>query len=286
MNPQYGETGSVASGDVKIHYRRFAPANGAAKETPVVIVHGLSYFSYDWIGVATELAIDREVVAIDLRGFGESGWSPTRDYGLRTMAQDIVAVMDHLAWPRATLVGHSMGGRICLCTAAWYPERVEGLMCLDFAPDVEAAGRRNVALRIGNQPDFFASVDDALEYHGILGELPDSSTYLRFKAFLRPTEQGLSLKRDLHYRDQFRQVLLTGKSQPVKEDLWGMVAGLSMPAAVVRGSTSDMLSPQTLTKVREVNPRVLTTEITGSHDLPGDNPSGLIQVIGAFLRNH
>lgn len=62
-------SGSVSSGDVQIFYRRF----GKPGRTPALIVHGLSYFSYDWIELASALATDREVVAIDMRGFGQSG---------------------------------------------------------------------------------------------------------------------------------------------------------------------------------------------------------------------
>ena len=54
---------------------------------PVLIVHGLSYFSYDWIDPAARIAADREVVAIDMRGFGKSDWSPSRDYKLETLSR-------------------------------------------------------------------------------------------------------------------------------------------------------------------------------------------------------
>ena len=49
----------IKSGDVEIAFRRF----GAPGRTPILIAHGLSYFSYDWIGPASRLAADREVVA-------------------------------------------------------------------------------------------------------------------------------------------------------------------------------------------------------------------------------
>lgn len=285
MKPQPARTGHISSNDVRIHFRYFSAPATARPAMPAVIVHGLSYFSYDWVEVAGALAQEREVVAIDLRGFGESDWSPTRDYRLRAMASDLIAVLDHFGWRQAALIGHSMGGRVCLCTAGWFPERVGALMCLDFAPDVEADGRKKVALRIGNQPDFFASVEEALAYHGLTGEKPGSAAYQRFSEFLRPTANGLALKRDLHYRDTFREVLRTGKSQPGEVDLWAMVRGLPMPAQVVRGSTSDMLSRETLAKVSEMNPRVTTLEIEGSHDLAGDNPEGVKQALASFLRD-
>ena len=78
------------SGDVSIFYRRF----GQPGPMPVLIVHGLSYFSYDWISPAARIAADREVVAIDMRGFGKSDRSRTRDYKLETLSRDVVAVLD------------------------------------------------------------------------------------------------------------------------------------------------------------------------------------------------
>lgn len=276
--------GRVRSGDAEIFYRRFTPATKPLQEaTPVLIVHGLSYFSYDWIPIAGALASKREVVAIDMRGFGQSSWSPARDYGLRTLAGDIVAVLDHLGWARAVLMGHSMGGRVCLCTAAWHAARAASLVCLDFAPDVAAEGRKKVAQRIGNQPDFFASVDEALAYHGHAGEAANSLLRTRYEAFLEQRPEGLRLRRDLHYRDNFRETLRTGKSQPVNVDLWALLAGLHIPSLFVRGASSDMFAPETLAKVRAANPLAQAVEIEGSHDLAGDNPAGVIAEVSRFL---
>src|SRR4029079_17803019 len=54
-------TATFSSGDVEISYRLF----GKPGDTPIVIVHGLSYFSYDWIPMAAVLAADRQVAAMD-----------------------------------------------------------------------------------------------------------------------------------------------------------------------------------------------------------------------------
>jgi pimeloyl-ACP methyl ester carboxylesterase len=282
------QTGFAQAGDLRIFYRHFASrtartAAGIAGD-PLLILHGLSYFSYDWIPVASALAEERDVVAIDLRGFGESDRSAVRDYGMRSFAADVVAVLDHLGWPRAVLAGHSMGGRIALCTAAWYPDRVSALVCLDFAPDVAAEGRRNVALRIGNQPDAFASVDHALHYHGYDPALPaDAPLRQRFEAFLEPVAGEYRLKRDLHFRDTFRETLATGQPPAAGIDPWALLAELAMPLLFVRGRTSDMFAADTLPKLVAANPRVTTAEIDGSHDLPGDNPEGVVAVVRRFL---
>ena len=272
-------TRTIRSGDAEIFLRQF----GSGGKTPLVIVHGLSYFSYDWIGPASRLAQDREVVAIDMRGFGNSSWSPSRDYKLETLSADLIQVLDALGWERSVLMGHSFGGRVCLATAGWRPDRVAGLILVDFAPDLAPPGRRHVAERIGGQPDVFASVDEALAYHGHNAVAADAPVRKRYEAFLRRTDAGFVLRRDLAFRDNFKRALESGQSAPVPAFLWPMLAQLSIPALVIRATQSDMFAPETLVKVRDANPRLTTIELAGSHDLAGDNPDGLAAAVQQFL---
>ncbi len=269
-------SGAVSSGDVEIFYRRF----GKPDRTPVLIVHGLSYFSYDWIELASALATNREVVAIDMRGFGQSGWSPSRNYKLETLVEDVLKVLDALGWLRAVLIGHSFGGRVALATAGWNAGRVAAVVLIDFAPDIAAEGRRATAERIGRQPDAFASVDEALAYHN---EDDTPAVRARYEAFLKPVTGGFQLRRDLHFRDNFRKALETGQPAPVPNFLWPMLANLEIPTLVIRGSQSNMFDAVTLTKVREVAPRTQTFELQGSHDLASDNSAGLTKAISEFL---
>ncbi len=279
MTASQASTGTVRSGDVEIFYRRF----GQPGRTPVLIVHGLSYFSYDWIGPASQLAADREVVAIDMRGFGRSSWSPTRDYKLETLSADVVTLLDAFGWPQSILVGHSFGGRVALATAGWNLERVSALVLADFAPDIAAAGRRHTAERIGGQPDVFASVDDAMAYHGHANVPASSPLRARYDEFLKPVDGSYQLRRDLSFRDNFKKALDTGQSAPVPAFLWPMLSELKIPTLVIRGSQSDMLDVATLQKARQANSRVTGIELAGSHDLAGDNPDGLVRAIREFL---
>ena len=277
MSKSWDVTGRVPSGDVEIFYRKF----GQPGRTPVLIVHGLSYFSYDWIDAGTRIAQGREVAAIDMRGFGELGWSPARDYKLETLSNDVIAVLDALGWRQAVLMGHSFGGRVCLATAGWKPERAAGLVLVDFAPDIAAAGRRYTAQRIGGQPDLFASVDEAMIYDG--DDPADATRRARWEAFLQRTDQGYALKRDLHFRNNFKKALETGQSAPVPGFLWPMLTDMTIPTLVIRGSDSNMFEAATLEKVTQLNPRAKAIELAGSHDLAGDNPAGLTAAVGSFL---
>ena len=62
-----------------------------------------------------------------------------------------------------------------------------------------------------------------------------------------------------------------------------MLSALEIPALVIRASESDMFAAETLAKVGAANPRIAAIELTGSHDLAGDNPDGLVAAVHDFL---
>jgi pimeloyl-ACP methyl ester carboxylesterase len=268
--------GTCPSGDVTLFYRRF----GAAGGTPILIVHGLSYFSYDWIGIAAELAGGREAVAMDMRGFGDSTWSPARDYAVPTMARDIAVLLDHLGWPRAILLGHSMGGRNAAYCAAHNPSRVAALILADYSPENAPAGSKRVTDAIAGQPDVFESVDAAMRYFGVP---PDSPKRARFEAYLRPVPGGVQVKRDLHFRDQFRRARDSGERPKLGVDMWETLGRLACPTLVVRGAQSDMFAPETVAKVKAANPRIRVVEVDGGHNVAADNPQGFLAAVRPFL---
>ena len=278
--PSAHRNGTCPSGDVSLFYRRFGTPGLAEKSAPVLIVHGLSYFSYDWIGVASELAAGREVVAMDMRGFGDSTWSPSRDYTVPTMAGDIVALLDHLAWQRAILVGHSMGGRNASYCAAKNPSRIAGLVLVDYSPENAPAGSKRVTDMVASQPDAFGSVDEAMRHFGVPKDSPKRA---RFEAYLRPVPGGVQVKRDLHFRDQFRRVKETGERPKQGVDMWQVLGELACPTLVVRGAQSDMFAPETVAKVKAANSRISLVEVDGGHNVAGDNPQGFLAAIRPFI---
>ena len=272
--------GTCPSGDVTLFYRRFGAPGPAATSAPVLILHGLSFFSYDWIGVASELAAGREVVAMDMRGFGDSTWSPSRDYAVPTMAGDVVALLDHLGWQRAIVVGHSMGGRNASYFAAKNPARVAGLVLVDYSPENAPAGSKRVTDMVAGQPDVFGSVDEAMRHFGVPKDSPKRA---RFEAYLRPVPGGVQVKRDLHFRDQFRRAKETGERPKQGVDMWQVLGELACPTLVVRGAQSDMFAPETIAKVKAANSRISLVEVDGGHNVAGDNPQGFLAAIRPFI---
>jgi pimeloyl-ACP methyl ester carboxylesterase len=279
--PTPHQTGTCPSGEVTLAYRRF----GRPGRTPILIVHGLSYFSYDWIDVAGVLAADREVVAMDMRGFGDSSRSPTADYSVPSMAQDIIALADHLGWRRAVLMGHSMGGRSTSFAAARHPARVAGLVLVDYTPENAPGGSQRVAKTVAGAPDRFESVDAAMQYFSVDPHSPaGAAKRARFEAYLRKVDGGYEIKRDPHFANQFRRLLETGERPKLGVDMWQVVGEVPCPILALRGRRSDMFAAETMPKLRAANPRVQLVEVDGGHHIAGDNPDGFLAAIGPFLK--
>jgi haloacetate dehalogenase len=110
--------------------RRDAPA--------VLLLHGYPQTHVIWHRVAPRLAGRFNVVASDLRGYGDSGKPITQPdhapYSKRVMARDQVQLMRALGHERFRVVGHDRGGRVAHRLAADHPASVERLAVLDIAP--------------------------------------------------------------------------------------------------------------------------------------------------------
>ena len=286
-------TGTVESGDVTIFYRHFgalrsdALPSASGGGTPTIVLHGQSYFSYDWIGIADELARDpdggREIVAMDMRGFGSSGWSPSHAYKVQDFAADVLAVADRQGWERFVLAGHSMGGRNATYTASAHPDRVEKLILIDYSPTNAKAGSMRVMNQSIDMPASFAGLDEALRHFGLDPATVDAGKRARFKAYLGTFDGNYTVSRDPYFRDVFRKARDEGVKPDHGADLWGCLGRAACPILVLRGRQSDMFAPETAERVRATNANVTLVEVEGGHNVPGDNPAGLIAALRPFL---
>src|SRR4030095_12947415 len=92
--------------------------------TPVILIHGLTSSAVgNWFnpGIAQKLAKTNRVIAIDMRGHGDTGPSPADSNG--TMIHDIVDFMDYLKLDKAHIGGYSMGGATTAGLIKVAPER-------------------------------------------------------------------------------------------------------------------------------------------------------------------
>jgi len=97
---------------------------------PVVALHGLTASYVNFIGVAERLAGRRPLLALDLRGRGDSE-KPDGPYGMAQHARDVAAAMRAMDLGPSVIVGHSMGAFVSTALAAQNPELVAGIIMID-----------------------------------------------------------------------------------------------------------------------------------------------------------
>ena len=147
----YGfETAVVDTRDARIFVRH----GGAGP--PVLLLHGFPQTHLMWGEVAASLARDFTVVCADLRGYGQSSCPPSdvdhAAYSKRSMANDMVDVMEDLGFERFHLAGHDRGGRVAYRAALDHPERVDRLAVLDVLPIDISWDRADARLVLGFWP--------------------------------------------------------------------------------------------------------------------------------------
>ena len=287
--------GSFDSGGLRLSYRRF----GKPGKMPVLLLHGLLYFSYDWTAVAEELARDREVIALDQRGFGDSDWSPSHDYQVADFARDGANLIEDRAWRQCVVAGHSMGGRNAACTALTIPERIAGLVLVDSPPYNAPHGSRRIGDQVAGVPDLFKSVDDALRYFPATpwSDQFDAVRRKRFEEYLKVVPGGYVVKRDPYFHRLFLNVKMTWpyhsyeyRTWPMGRefDVWDAWARLECPTYVLAGmGTGDIFSPEMADEVAqfasESNRRIELRRHIAHHNMPGRVPGLVVREIREML---
>ncbi|MNZ48949.1 3-oxoadipate enol-lactonase 2 [compost metagenome] len=104
--------------------------------TPVLLVHGLGSSTRDWEYQIPELEKHHRVIAVDVRGHGQSD-KPDERYSIAGFAADVIALIEHLALAPLHLVGISMGGMIGFELATRRPDLLRSLTIVNSAPEVK-----------------------------------------------------------------------------------------------------------------------------------------------------
>lgn len=104
---------------------------GSGSGDPVLLIHGVTSSNRAFQLFSDSLiARGKAPFAVDLRGRGDSNNLPGA-FGMRKHAQDMAAVIDHFAWTKPDVIGHSMGGFVAAALVGLYPEKVGQVVFAD-----------------------------------------------------------------------------------------------------------------------------------------------------------
>jgi pimeloyl-ACP methyl ester carboxylesterase len=131
--------------------------------------------------IASSLAPENKIIAIDLRGRGLSD-KPSAGYSLQHHIRDILCLLDDLKHERIVLMGHSLGAFISLAFAANYPERTEKIILMDGGGQLNQDQWDKVTLAIKPSLDRLGQVFPSFDAY---------VAHLKLAPFLQPWSQAL-----------------------------------------------------------------------------------------------
>ena len=127
--------------EVRLHYRDYPAKDGSgpAEKPPILCIPGLTRNARDFEEVAARLAGDWRVIAIDLRGRGESGYAKDpMSYVPLTYVQDVEALLGELGIERYVAFGTSLGGIVTMLLAGLLAgegrSKLAGVLLNDVGP--------------------------------------------------------------------------------------------------------------------------------------------------------
>ena len=245
---------------------------------PVLCLAGLTRNARDFDFVAPHLA-DMRLLRLDYRGRGQSDHDPEfMNYSILREAQDVIELLDHLGLDRVTILGTSRGGLIAMALAAGHANRLAAVVLNDIGPEVTATGLERIMDYVGKPPNA-ATLDEAAQALQAVSaaQFPGVPlTRWRAQAEAMFSEQpggGLALRYDPKLRDALIGQAGVGEAP----DLWQLFDALKhTPLAVIRGENSDLLSSETVARMADRHPGLITATIPDRGHVPFlDEPEGL-----------
>ncbi|MGD9701336.1 MAG: alpha/beta fold hydrolase [Acidimicrobiia bacterium] len=268
---------------------------GDAADPPVMLLHGGGQTRHSWRHTAEELgASGWNAVSVDLRGHGDSDWSPDGLYQIDYFAADVRAAAQSFTEPPA-LVGASLGGISSLLAIAEASEPIAAaLVLVDVAPRIETLGVERIHQFMRSGIGGFATLEDAADAIAAYNpHRPRPKDLNGLKKNLRLRQDG---RWHWHWDPRFMEPLdvqhpspgLDGIPQPrftPAERLEDAARMITVPTLLVRGGSSDLLSEEGARALLELIPHAHYADVAGAgHMVAGDRNDRFNAAVTEFLR--
>ena len=248
---------------LRLHYLEW----GDPSTPPVLCVHGYTSSAQAFAAPARHFEGRFRIIAPDVRGHGESAWSPTEAYHYHDQISDLAGLVDQLGLEQFTLIGTSMGGIIAMAYAGAHPGRVVRLVINDIGPDAEVGSQR-IAQTVGDRPEEFANLEDAMAYRRLVspitaGRSVEDQRELALGVLRQQPNGRWVWKMDPAY---IRQRVQQGpRPRPA---LWPALQRISCPTLVMWGRESDILSEAQARRMVDVLPQAELVAVPGVGHAP------------------
>jgi len=251
---------------------------------PLIILHGLYGASDNWISIARRLEGRFTVYIPDLRNHGHSPHTTTHTY--QDMVDDLHLFCTEHQIEKATILGHSMGGKVAMMFSAEYPELVTGLIVADIAPKsynlidnpFKTVLEHELILGLMEELNLVA-VSSRKEIDNFLSEKLHDSTLRQFliKNIHRNKDDYFEWKINVPVLKHALVSITSGVSNDWFDDRRPI---LNYPVTFIRGLKSDYIADEDIPMIKEIYPEARVIDIPDAgHWLHAEQPDKFIEAV-------
>lgn len=256
---------------------------GDASAPPILFMHGGGQTRHSW-GGAARIAAERgfRAISMDLRGHGESDWSPDADYGLDAYAADARAVIAAIGRP-AAIVGASLGGLTGLVVAGESdPPVASALVLVDVTPRIEAEGTEEIRGFMNGAPNGFATLEEAAA--AVSAYLPHRPRPSSPDGLLKNLRLGEDGRYRWHWDPAMNRSVGAADMLHQRDRLDAAARNLTIPTLLVRGGISKVVSQQSVDEFLALAPHADYVNVAGAdHMVAGDRNDAFNDAVFDFL---
>lgn len=272
--PAEGVDKFITVNGLKLHYLDW----GNEGKPPFIMLHGISRTAHTFDHVARRYQKDYHVLAIDMRGHGDSEWDPKAQYLVEDYVKDIEAVVQQLKLKNLVMMGNSTGGRVVQVMAGLHPELVSRIVVEDVGPERPASIANGFAQRVQQEKaedTSWASEDELFaltkkQNAGVSDEILRS--YVK-SAVKRRADGRYVWKRDPQLSKGF-----------VVTELWRYIDKIKCPTIYILGGKSTIVPVETQERLKKTIPGVeIVTVPDVGHYPDWEKPAETFAILDRFL---
>ena len=257
---------------VRLHVLDWRPRESPNREEkpPLVLLHGGGANAHWWDHLASALAQDRRVLALDFRGHGDSAYPEHREVGAFNV--DLEALVEWLGREDLDLLGHSLGAAVALDHASRF-QTTRSIVLVDLARGSQRGSGRRARLALALRRTY-ARRQDAIDRFRFLPESSHAPESLRRQI----AEHSVREEPDGRFGYKFDPAWFGLPSRPRPDP-----ADVRCPTLLVRGEESLLLSSEAARAFTDALPDGRLAVITNAgHHVPVDRPEALLEVVRDF----
>jgi pimeloyl-ACP methyl ester carboxylesterase len=257
---------------LRLHYLDW----GNEAKPPLILLHGIGRVAHTFDHLAGHFSPNHHVIAVDMRGHGDSGWDANGAYLVEDYVKDIEGLAQQLRLRNIVIWGNSTGGRVAQVFAGMHPELVAGVIAEDVGPERPREIADSGTRRMQQEDERGWTSEEELLAELKAGNARTTDSVLRAYVTYgskRRADGRVIWKRDPKIANGF-----------VPTELWRFVREIKSPIIYILGGRSTIVPAATQQQLKQTLPQVQIETLPGLGHYPSEeNTKDFLVVADRFL---